>query len=157
MYSYTDNNRNDDISLHDCRATEITVKEGYLSFLFEKGFWVLESNRNNYNECISYTDKSEVKFKTLSKDTESDVTVYIFTDIKESDKSIRETLTLNSLKEMLDNGMELEFLYSYRGYNSYIFECWLWFDYEPYHKECVLIISAEDAVYSWNELFKEDA
>jgi len=32
----------------------------------------------------------------------------------------------------------------------FLFECWCWFDYEPYHKEYVMIISADKAKLDFN-------
>lgn len=155
MYNYSDNNEKDDISLHDCRATKIVVNDNMLSFIFREGFWVSESNINNFSKKPSYTDESEVKFKTLYKDINSNITIYVFTDTNEKNKQIRESIPLERFIEEINGGTELEFLYSYKGYQSFIFECWLWFENEPYHKECVIIISADEVTYSWNTLFAE--
>lgn len=157
MYKYSDSNENDDISLHDCRATKIAINDGILSFVFKEGFYILERNRNNFNKKLSYTDESEVKFKILYKDIESNITIYIFTDTKEKNKAIRERIPFDTFANQINNGMELEFLYSYKGYQSSVFECWLWFDEEPYHKECVMIISADEITYSWNTLYVEES
>lgn len=39
---------------------------------------------------------------------------------------------------------------------TFVFECWLWFDKKPYHKECVIILSADELTYFWNNLFVDD-
>lgn len=153
MYNYSDNNEKDDISLHDCRATKIVLQDNILSFIFKDGFWVSGNHRNNLSKKSSYTDESEVKFKLLDEDIESNITIYVFTDTNEENKTIRESIPLEIFAEDINGGMELEFLYSYKGYQSFVFECWLWFDDEPYHKECVIIISADEVTYSWNTLF----
>ncbi|MDE6434699.1 MAG: hypothetical protein K2L07_10795 [Lachnospiraceae bacterium] len=156
MYKYSDHNEKDDISLHDCRATKIVASDDTLSFIFKEGFWVSERNIHNSNKKLSYTDESEVKFKALYEDIESNITIYVFTDTNEENKTIREFIPLDTFVEEINGGMELEFLYSYKGYQSFIFECMIWFDNEPYHKECVIIISADEVVYSWNTLYAED-
>ena len=153
MYRYSDNNKNNDISLHDCRAKKLVLGDGYISFVFDDGFYVTETNENNYNKKLSYTDKSEVVFRTRYDDS---ITIYVFSDTEEKGKSVREQITQTHLSKMLDNGTELEFLYEYKGYQSYVFECWLWFDSEPYHKECVIIISSDDVSYNWNSLYTEE-
>ena len=155
MYKYSDNNENNDIILHDCRADKLLIGEKSISFVFGGGFYVSEKNRNNYNKKLSYTDKSEVIFKTLYH-TDADVTVYIFSETDKEDTAIRKSISAKQLAEMVNSGMELEFLYSYKGYQSYIFECWLWSDTEPFHKECVIIISADDVLYNWNVLYAEE-
>ena len=155
MYKYSDNNENNDIILHDCRADKLLIGEKSISFVFGGGFYVSEKNRNNYNKKLSYTDKSEVIFKTLYH-TDTDVTVYIFSETDKEDTAIRKSISAKQLAEMVNSGMELEFLYSYKGYQSYIFECWLWSDTEPFHKECVIIISADDVLYNWNVLYAEE-
>ena len=155
MYKYSDNNENNDIILHDCRADKLLIGEKSISFVFGGGFYVSEKNRNNYNKKLSYTDKSEVIFKTLYH-TDTDVTVYIFSETDKEDTAIRKSISAKQLAEVVNSGMELEFLYSYKGYQSYIFECWLWSDTEPFHKECVIIISADDVLYNWNVLYAEE-
>ena len=155
MYKYSDNNENNDIILHDCRADKLLIGEKSISFVFGEGFYVSEKNRNNYNKKLSYTDKSEVIFKTLYH-TDADVTVYIFSETDKEDTAIRKSISAKQLAEMVNSGMKLEFLYSYKGYQSYIFECWLWSDTEPFHKECVIIISADDVLYNWNVLYAEE-
>jgi len=157
MYKYSDRNEKDDISLHDCRATKIVINDGILSFVFKGGFWVSERNRNNFNKKLSYTDESEVKFKTLYRNMASNIIIYVFTDTKEENKTIRELIPFDTFAEQINGGMELEFLYSYKGYQSFVFECWLWFDEEPYHKECVMIISANEITYNWNTLYAEES
>ncbi len=156
MYKFSDNNENNDISLHDNRATKVSFDSGVLAFEFDDGFYVTESNSNNYLKKLAYTGKSEVAFKTFSKDMDQDLTVYLFTKTDTESRTIRDEIPYAEFAKMLDNGMELEFLYAYRGYRSYVFECWLWFDHEPYHKECVLMISADEVSYKWNELFAEE-
>ena len=156
MYKFSDNNENNDISLHDNRATKVSFDAGILTFEFADGFYVTENNANNYLKKLAYTGKSEVTFRTLSKEIDQDLAVYIFTKTDTESRTIRDEIPYAEFAKMIDNGMKLEFLYAYKGYRSYVFECWLWFDSEPYHKECVLMISADEVSYKWNELFAEE-
>jgi len=156
MYKYSDRNENDDISLHDCRATKIKINNGMVSFVFKDGFWVSERSRNNLKKTFFYTDEAEMRFKALYEDIDSSVTIYVFTETPEDNKAIREWIPFDTFAKQINGGMELEFLYSYKGYQSFIFECWLWFDEEPYHKECVMIISAKEITYHWNSLYAEE-
>ena len=153
MWKYSDNNN---ISLHDSRATKMKIDDSFITFTFDNGFWILAENINNSNKKLSCTDKSEVIFHTVYNGAESNVTVYIFTKTDEENKAIREEITPYKLVELVNSGIELEFIYSYKGYQSFLFECWLWFDKEPYHKECEIIISADNVTYNWNSMFVDE-
>ena len=156
MYKYSHTNEDNSISLHDSRAAKISFDSGVLTFIIKDGFYVTERNVNNFHKKLCYTGRSEVGFKTLSKDIDQDLTVYIFTATDSEKRAIRDEISYAEFAQMLDSGMELEFLYAYKGYRYYVYECWLWFDEEPYHKECVLMISADEVSYKWNELFVEE-
>lgn len=156
MYQYSDHNEHNDISLHDCRAAKLIIGQNTVTFVFETGIYVLESNSQNYNNQLSYTEEAEVVFRTKHRDIRNAVTVYLFTETADSDRAIRESVSPAALAEMLGSGMELEFLYAYQGYQSWLFTCWLWSDAEPYHRECEIIISAEEVTYYWNALHPEE-
>ena len=156
MYKFSDNNENNDISLHDCRAEKIIIGDKSLSFVFENGIYISAENMNNYNKKLSYTDKAEIVFDTIHKNIETDVIIYIFSKTEEENKSVREEISLAEFADMMNNGAELEFINSYKGDSAYLFDCWLWFKNEPYHKECEIIISAYELTYYWNELYIEE-
>lgn len=139
------------ISLHDCRATQILLEDKFLSFSFPDGFWVRK--KDSTNDKLFYTDEGQVNF-TLLYSADVAVTIYIFTE--ESGKTIREELTIEEFMHQMNNKLySLEFLDSYIGYQTFKFDCWIWFDKEPYHKECELIISSQKISYQWNNIYKE--
>ena len=139
------------ISLHDCRAPQILLEDKFLSFSFPDGFWVRK--KDSTNDKLFYTDESQVNF-TLLYSADVAVTIYIFTE--ESGKTIREELTIEEFMHQMNNKLySLEFLDSYIGYQTFKFDCWIWFDKEPYHKECELIISSQKISYQWNNIYKE--
>lgn len=155
MYKYFDRNENDDISLHDCKATKVSLRKDILSFEFADGFWISEKNRHNPYGKLLCTDKSRVDFRLLYDDPEENVTFYLFKE-KKHGKVIRKQYSLKKLmKKINDKGRELEFLYAYQGYNSIIFECEIWFDKKPYSRECVLIVSTDDMIYRWNQICED--
>ena len=128
-----------------------------LCFEFEDGFWVSEKNRHNAYGRTLRTDKSRVDFRLLYGDSEDDVTFYVFKQ-KKHGKTIRKQYSLKKLmRKINEKGMRLEFLYAYQGYKSIIFECELEFDKKPYRRECVLIVTAEDVVYRWNDIRRDKA
>ena len=98
MYRYSDNNENNDISLHDCRANKILIGEKSISFIFRDGFYVTDKNSNNYNKTLSYTDKSEVIFK-MPYHVDTDMTVYIFSKTDKEDTAIRKEISANQLAD----------------------------------------------------------
>ena len=113
-----------------------------------------ENNKHNPYKKLSYTDKAEVRFDLTYKNSDDNITIYVFTE--EDEKTIREEIGLHDLIDKLNSGMELEFLNCYNGNDSVLFKCWLWFEEEPYHKECVLIISADDITYYWDQMYVEN-
>ena len=156
MYKYTDS-LDSGIGLHDCRAKKLTLGDGSMTFVFDEGIYVLPENPDNPTGEVCYTDRAEITFcNTLFKAPEDGCTVYLFSDTDDEARSVREEISAQKLADMLDEGMELEFLYTYKRYRSYIFRCWLWFDKEPYHRECELIIAAEETFCRWNELHTEE-
>ncbi len=154
-YGYSDNYENGFIYLHDSRATEFCFGEGELRFVFEEGFYVSADAPYNDSKKMSYTDRSEITFKT-DKNVESDMIVYLFTPTDAESRSIRDEISLSELREMIDGGAQLEFLYSYKGYGAYLFDCWLWQKAEPHHRECQIIITSDSASCRWDTMHPEE-
>lgn len=141
MNEYTESCSPDKISLHDSCADRISLCGRELTFYFSHGF-SLRGDDGNYTD----TGSSELCF-TLSYDPENAVTVYIFTE--KDNMTIRENIPLSDFTDMINGGCRLEFLYSSKGDETNIYRCWLWSDKNPYHKECMLIISADNMIYRW--------
>lgn len=142
---------NINVSLHDCKATQILLEDRLLSFTFPDGFWV--TKKDNVNEKLFYTDEGQVNF-TLLYAADVAVTIYIFTE--KNGKTIREELKIEEFIHQINSNLcSLEFLYSYIGYQTFKFDCWIWFDKEPYHKECELVISAQEMSCQWNNMYEE--
>ena len=147
-YKHCDIN-DENISLHDCHATNIFYEHGVVSFVFKDGIWI--SNHHSNNSCNENvrSDIAEVKF-SLEFENEYDITIYVFEE--KFNKTYREEWKLSKLMEYINHKKcTLEFLYQYKGYQSSIFECWLWLDKKSYHKECELKISYKDVKYCWND------
>ena len=154
MYKYSNSNT-EYFSLHDCRATRLTVGDHTLAFEFEDGFWVIENN----TMLNQYTGRSEVGFTTESDKPEWDITVYVFEHIDtdkdtEENKAVRTCIPLEKFKALLQNGAELEFLDEYKGCEKYFYDCVLWYKKGkvPRTADCQIFISAKDITYRWNEL-----
>ena len=140
------------ISLHDCHATKISYGKGILTFGFEDGIWICPGHPDSTIDKTVRTNKAEVRF-FLEFGDESDITIYVF---EEGKKTIREEWELSNLREHVNGGKgTLEFLYQYKGYGTWIMECWLWSKKKPYHRECELKISLTGAEYCWNGLCED--
>lgn len=142
------------LSLHDCDAKKIEFRDGTLTFFFPDGFWVLPEHEASDLKQVVRTDEAQVDFLLEDQD-ESNATIYVFTQ-SPFGKVIREEWPVAKLLDAINRmGFRLEFLYQYKGYNERIFDCWLWFDKKPYHRECELRIAASQVIYCWNNLCED--
>lgn len=148
-YLYADRNENGNISLHDCRAEAMHIGDRTLTFCFKEGFSVT-ADGNLYQ-----TGEAEVRFHTLYRDINAAMTVSLFTETEDPDKSFRESVSPAAFADMLSGGMKLEFLYAYQGEQAWLFHCWLWSHEEPHHRECELLIAADSVTYYWNTLYPD--
>ena len=141
------------ISLHDCHATKVAYEQGILTLGFEDGIWVCPGHPDSTIDKTVRTDGAEVRF-FLEFGDESDITIYIYEEMGK--KTIRKEWELSNLLEHVNSGKgTLEFLYQYKGYGTWILECWLWSKKKPYHRECELKISLTGAEYCWNDLCED--
>ncbi len=150
---------NDDkmLTLHDCFADRISFEDGILTFYFSDGFWISSNHPDNSFNNTVRTDASEVRFMLLDGD-ECDARIYVHSlrVRRPMLKYLRSEIRLYDFIRNVNSGkFRLEFLYLYKGYNSYFFECWLWQSKKPYHRECQLTIDASGVCYHWNKLRPE--
>lgn len=142
------------ISLHDCVAKRAYLENGKLAFEFEDGFWVSPEHPKSNLDKLVRTDFSKVEY-TLTDGKDYDVTIYVFKRAFNK-RTVGTEWTLDELLENINLGKcRLEFLYQYLDYNARMVECELHFDKKPYHKGCIIKISAPEVSYYWNNL-RED-
>ena len=147
MYKYNDHN-NSNFSLHDCRVKHISYKNDILSFIFHEGFWVLPNTIYNKTNNVVCTDTSQIDFKII----DNDIDIYVFKERKNG-TIIREEWNLDKFIDDVNYGKyELEFINEYIGYKSRLYKCCIWFDREPYHYECEIVLRIENDTYMWNHL-----
>ena len=136
------------ISLHDCRATGLTVQGDELVFTFADGFWVYDED--NEGGMIK-TETAEVRIVGAA-----DGEVHLFRELRLFRRRIcttRITVPLETLAANLNSGRwELEFLYEYHGGVGVIYQGWLWMKRRPYHRECNLSMGYKKIEYRWNDL-----
>ena len=142
------------ISLHDCRANRVELKEGTLSFFFPDGFWVTASHPENPTGKTVRTGPGRVDY-LLRRDDGDDVSVSVFRALRWP-WSLRRKWELPKLLEAInEKHWELEFLYQYPGGWERIIEGWFWFRKKPWHLECQLKLDVKEVRYCWNELLPE--
>lgn len=143
MYKYNyDSNEN--ISLHDCRATHIELNGNIISFFFCNGIYARAYSEQYPDGRWFLTEKAEMRVRLPQGDVESDIKVFFRSD----DGKIREKASFMALADMINGGMKLEFVDC--DYKSMVFWCWLWFKAKA--KFYDLDISAGEVTYNWNEM-----
>lgn len=150
MYIHCD--RNDSgISLHDCIAEEIRFENGVLSFSFPDGFWITPAHPENETSDAIRTDSSRVDYRIADADADS-IGIYVFRQSRFG-KTIREDwLPADFIKAVNRGDYRVEFITRYKGYQSVLYKCWLWFDRKPYHRECEITLQTDGASFNWNRL-----
>ncbi len=150
MYQNCEPNDNH-ITLHDCFAEKMYFHKGILSFLFPDGFWILANHPKNMSENTVRTNASQVDFEMINDEIEN-IHISIFRKNKRG-HIIREDWESADFISAVNNGeYQIEFITKYESYQSTLFKCWVWFDKEPRHAECEIILDAKNAFYYWNAL-----
>lgn len=154
MWKNADKNVNHSISLHDCRATSMSVQEHALLFHFDDGFWVSPTDKRNPFGNIVRTDKSEIQ---LVRFEVSDI--HIFKEVRVFHRMVstkRVSFSLEKLMANINSGKwELEFVYEYHAHKGVLYQCWIWMKQPPYHMECQIVIDCEEIEYHWNNLCED--
>lgn len=139
------------ISLHDCRAEKMSFDKGILSFTFSDGFWITQQHSLNRSENTVLTSSSQVDFTIIGEEI-CGIEISIFRK-KRSGTVIREDWEpLNFINAVNAGDFEIEFITQYKSYQSFLFKCWVWFNKEPYHSECEIILHSGSVLYRWNDL-----
>ena len=154
LWKHSDKNENNEISLHDCRTTQVLTKDNDLYFKFDDGFWILKSNGNNPYAKTLRTDASQLKLCNFDVSN-----IYVFHEFHLFRRLIsikRVSLNLEALMDNINSGKwELEFLYEYHTYHGVLYQCCIWSKRKPYHMEAQLIIDCESIEYFWNNLCED--
>ena len=146
--------RDEDISLHDCRATRIEANGNTFSFVFEDGFWVI--NDDSFGDGRLHRSGPSVMEVSLNEDAWSEnAEIYVF--YKRKRKTIRRKMPLDRFVSLIaSDRAELEFLYLYESkeFRSYLFDCRLW-QKRALPKECTIRVNANGLTFFWNEVQKD--
>ncbi|NME35166.1 MULTISPECIES: hypothetical protein [Fusobacterium] len=138
------------INLHDCCVEKINFDNGILSFIFPNGFWIMQQHSLNNSENTVLTSSSQVSFSIIDKKIDG-IKIYMLNE--ENGIIVREKWNTIDFINAVNNGyFKIEFTKQYKSYQCFHFECWVWFDKEPYYSGCEIILYSENALYYWNDL-----
>lgn len=150
MYKYCDVN-DGYLSLHDCYAEKMRFDKGILSFELPDGFWVSKQHPQNESGNVVRTDYAQVNYHIMYEEIDG-ITFYIFKEGKNG-KVIREEWEAENFINAVNSGsFRVEFVTQYKSFQSVLFKCWVWFEQEPYHYECEIILHTDKEEYKWNQL-----
>lgn len=130
------------ISLHDCRITGINTHDNNIALDFADGYWIVETNpQNPYNKTLATDENARL---TLQQACCTKLTV----DDQPADWP--------EFCTKLNSGIwEFECITeSYKG-GQCVYDGWLWFDSEPFHRDCHLEFTFKSIVYNWNKLCED--
>ena len=138
MWKYRSTNDWDNISLHDCRFTHISEGENDITFELAEGYWIWDTNEQNPYKKILGTDKSRLTLTNAA---------FIKAEV-EGQAMAWEDYCLKI------NSGEWKFECINENYNDQkcVYEGWVWFHGEPYHFDCRLEFTFQNAVYHWNKI-----
>ena len=158
MWKYRDEAENQ-ISLHDCRATQITVGENKICMGFADGFWILSNTLYNPSGETLKTTRSQITFylNTQYAD-EVEIAVFRRKQLRGKKISVREFRNLAWLMKMVNgNGAQLEFIDEYQNYGDRLYRGYLKAKRPPCSLECEIEIPwIEKIEYCWNEIDPEN-
>ena len=127
------------VSLHDCTAAQIDLRQGRISFDFPNGFSV-------------GGEQTGASRMTLQFSPQGQPFCYVFKQ-KTDVKAVRKEWTAKKLAKKVNGGCTLEFISCYEylcGKTSFrIYECTLHLNKSPWHKECQIRVAADKELYQW--------
>ena len=155
MWKYTEYNAYNEISLHDCRASAITLHGSDVVFDFPDGFWLTPiSNYNHSSEPVK-TGQSQLCFRGVFAEVPFDA-IDIYKTMRIFGKSILcrrcQPESSNFLKVFQNERYELEFITEYHAPISSLYQCWMWRKNSDVYRECQFEITADSIEYRWNDI-----
>lgn len=157
MWKYTAENDYPNISLHDCRISNVLIDKNDIVFEFDdKGFWIVENNSQNpFNKTLR-TDKSEIRFKDIYVDF---TRIYYYKTYHLFKKAIftkRIELTIEQFASKINNSnWKFEFVEELYAWSRAGFDGFVWFDKKPYEYECQIRLFFNTMIYSWNKICED--
>ena len=155
MWKYTELNAYNAISLHDCKATTITIDGSDLIFDFPDGFWITPASNHINHHCPVKTGPAQLCIHEIFEESPFDsIDIYKTTYIFAKPVFCRRLRPCHSafLKMFQSGKYDLEFITEYHASISSLYQCFIWKKNSGVYAECQLELTAKSIEYRWNEI-----
>ena len=155
MWKYTELDAYNTISLHDCKATSITMEDSNLIFDFPDGFWITPASSYIDRDRRIKTGPAQLCIHGFFEEAPFDAI-----DIYKTVRIFGKPVLCRRLQpddpiflKMLQTGKyELEFITEYHAAISSLYQCWIWKKNSGVYAECQFELAAKSIEYRWNEI-----
>lgn len=155
MWKYQELDAYNTISLHDCKATSITMNGSDLIFDFPDGFWITPASNHINHDCPIKTGPAQLCVHGVFLEAPFDA-IDIYKTIRIFGKSIlclRLQPDYPMFLRMFQTGKyDLEFITEYHASISSLYQCWVWKKNSGVYAECQFELTAKSIEYRWNEI-----
>lgn len=130
------------ISLHDCRITSIHEDGDNIICRFAEGYWIVETNAQNpYKKTLGTNDNAQLTLINARCEK-------IMVDEKE--------MTWEEFCAYINiDAWEFECITEEHAHQKCIYYGWLWFNEEPFHRDCELHFNCQHVEYAWNDICED--
>jgi hypothetical protein len=155
MWKYTEINAYNTISLHDCKASVITMEGSDLIFDFPDGFWITPLSSHSDHDCPIKTGPAQLCIHGIFEEAPFD-TIDIYKTIHILGKPVfcrRLQPEYPTFLKMFQTGKyDLEFITEYHTDITSLYQCWIWKKDSGVYAECQFELTAKSIEYRWNEI-----
>jgi hypothetical protein len=142
-----------ELTLHDCVADKIVIKDDILRFYLPDGFWITPHHKESDCRKPVRTGAAVVEFTVKEV---KDISVRVFTRKNRWPCPGKTTVAYWPLEELISavNSCKytLEFVTQYRTYGEQMWHCVIHSKKRPYYRECQLYLPETEATFFWNDL-----
>ena len=155
MWKHTELDAYNTISLHDCKATSISMEGSDLIFDFPDGFWITPASNHINHDCPIKTGPAQLCVHGIFEEP-SFFAIDIYKTIRIFGKPIfcyRLQPDYPMFLRMFQTGKyDLEFITEYHASISSLYQCWIWKKNSGVYAECQFELTAKSIEYRWNEI-----
>ena len=155
MWKHTELDEYNTISLHDCKATSISMEGSDLIFDFPDGFWITPASNHIIHDFPIKTGPAQLCIHGIFEEA-SFFAIDIYKTIRIFGKPIfcyRLQPDYPMFLKMIQTGKyDLEFITEYHASISAIYQCWIWKKNSGVYAECQFELTAKSIEYRWNEI-----
>lgn len=132
---------NAEVSLHDCRASKISYEDGFVTFFFPDGFYLLDGGG------ATLTGDATMRCRLIYRvDDDFAVRSEKRTFLG---KIVREVDPHKFVDTVNEENRSFEFVSTYRSYEFILFTGCLWSDKAPHVRDYEIELHTDEIEYSW--------